>query len=303
MGEVATGLFGGGDSDDESALPKADSTAMGSVVCNIEGEGDLNHFMVCGDSLDPKASKSGLVMCAGEQSRIQAYYSPDLGTAPRWCSFLDNITEELEERGINDELTSSAAAESVYDDYKFLSREEVTKLGIDNLIGTPLLRGYMHGFFIDSALYSKVRSVANPFEYEEYRKKKVREKVEAKAASRITPKAKVAKGKGVNKELADRLEAKSGSKASKDKKVRGARAPTRASEASGAKPAPTTSLRTRANPAPKRCLRAAVLLRGERVTWRVVGGRPPDPPRHPARSHGPSTCLRPARSLRESHME
>ena len=41
-----------------------------------------------------------------------SYHVPALGAAPRWCSFLDGLTEELEEE----------AAGSVYDDYKFVTR-------------------------------------------------------------------------------------------------------------------------------------------------------------------------------------
>ena len=40
---------------------------------------------------------SGLLLMAAEQSRVLSYYVPALGPAPRWCSFLDVITEELEE--------------------------------------------------------------------------------------------------------------------------------------------------------------------------------------------------------------
>jgi len=39
---------------------------------------------------------------------VQAYFIPSLGPAPRWCSFLENLTEELEE-------TSNP---TVYDDYR-----------------------------------------------------------------------------------------------------------------------------------------------------------------------------------------
>ena len=42
-----------------------------------------------------------------------------LGPAPRWCSFLDNLTEELEE---NPEPT-------VYDDYKFVTAKDLDNLG------------------------------------------------------------------------------------------------------------------------------------------------------------------------------
>lgn len=44
-----------------------------------------------------------------------------LGPAPRWCSFLDNLTEELEE---NPEST-------VYDDYKFVTRKDLENLGAE----------------------------------------------------------------------------------------------------------------------------------------------------------------------------
>lgn len=47
-----------------------------------------------------------------------------LGPAPRWCSFLDNLTEELEE---NPEST-------IYDDYKFVTRQDLENLGkLENL--------------------------------------------------------------------------------------------------------------------------------------------------------------------------
>ena len=53
-----------------------------------------------------------------------------LGPAPRWCAFLDNITEEIEESSVT----------TVYDDYKFVTQTELTDLGLDHLIGTSLLR-------------------------------------------------------------------------------------------------------------------------------------------------------------------
>ena len=38
----------------------------------------------------------------------QAYFVPAMGSAPRWASFLEGLTEELEED----------AAPAIYDDYK-----------------------------------------------------------------------------------------------------------------------------------------------------------------------------------------
>ncbi|KAK2502206.1 hypothetical protein MC885_018895 [Smutsia gigantea] len=114
-----------------------------------------------------------------------------LGPAPKWCSFLDNLTEELEE---NPEST-------VYDDYKFVTKKDLENLGLTHLIGSPFLRAYMHGFFMDIRLYHKVKLMVNPFAYEEYRKDKIRQKIEETRAQRVQLK----KLPKVNKELALKL--------------------------------------------------------------------------------------------------
>lgn len=49
-----------------------------------------------------------------------------------------------------------ASQTTIYDDFKFLTKEEVERLKLANLVGTNLLRAYMHGFFIDYRLYKKV---------------------------------------------------------------------------------------------------------------------------------------------------
>uniref|UniRef100_A0AAQ4QS00 Nucleolar protein 10 n=1 Tax=Gasterosteus aculeatus aculeatus TaxID=481459 RepID=A0AAQ4QS00_GASAC len=114
-----------------------------------------------------------------------------LGPAPRWCSFLDNLTEELEE----------SPESTVYDDYKFVTRKDLENLGLSHLVGSSLLRAYMHGYFMDVRLYHKVKSMANPFAYEEYRKDKIRQKIEESRTQRV-PVKKLPK---VNKELALKL--------------------------------------------------------------------------------------------------
>uniref|UniRef100_A0A9L0IG44 Nucleolar protein 10 n=1 Tax=Equus asinus TaxID=9793 RepID=A0A9L0IG44_EQUAS len=139
------------------------------------------HFQ---DSLD-------LILSA--DSRIVKMWNKNsvLGPAPRWCSFLDNLTEELEE---NPEST-------VYDDYKFVTKKDLENLGLTHLIGSPFLRAYMHGFFMDIRLYHKVKLMVNPFAYEEYRKDKIRQKIEETRAQRVQLK----KLPKVNKELALKL--------------------------------------------------------------------------------------------------
>lgn len=73
----------------------------------------------------------------------------------------------------------------MYDDYKFLTRRELEELGLAHLIGSNLLRAYMHGFFIDMRLYHKAKSIAEPFAFEQYRKTKIREKIEQERENRV----------------------------------------------------------------------------------------------------------------------
>eukprot|EP00127_Corallochytrium_limacisporum_P006822 Clim_evm37s236 gene=Clim_evmTU37s236 len=132
---------------------------------------------------------SGLVLLACEQPRIMPYYIPQLGMAPTWCSFLDNLTEELEEK----------PRDYVFDDYKFVTRKELDELGLTNLLGTKMLKAYMHGFFMDMRLYEKAKLVAQPFAYEEYRQKRIQEKLDEERGQRIRIKQNLPK---INKEYA-----------------------------------------------------------------------------------------------------
>jgi ribosome biogenesis protein ENP2 len=141
----------------------------GDMFANIEPPAPINCVCL------PDA-ESGLLFIGAEQPRILTYYVPDLGLAPSFCSFLDGVTEELEEE---------KKTPTVYDDYKFLTREQVASLGIEKLIGTSVLRAYMHGFFIDMRLYNKVNAVADPFAYERYRKERVQQRIKERAENRI----------------------------------------------------------------------------------------------------------------------
>ncbi|KAM5263359.1 nucleolar protein 10 isoform 3-T3 [Ctenodactylus gundi] len=159
------------------------STGQGKIFTSLEPEHDLNDVCLYPDS--------GMLLTANEAPKMGIYYIPVLGPAPRWCSFLDNLTEELEE---NPETT-------VYDDYKFVTKKDLENLGLTHLIGSPFLRAYMHGFFMDIRLYHKVKLMVNPFAYEEYRKDKIRQKIEETRAQRVQLK----KLPKVNKELALKL--------------------------------------------------------------------------------------------------
>ncbi|THH00034.1 hypothetical protein EW026_g2434 [Hermanssonia centrifuga] len=138
-------------------------------------------------------SGSGIIMLANEGIQMTTYYIPQLGPAPRWCSFLENLTEEME-----DQTTRTA-----YQDYKFVERSELASLGLDHLIGTPALKPYMHGYFLSLQLYDTARLIANPYVYEEHRERVVREKMDKMAETRIRTRKDAAVK--VNKALAEKI--------------------------------------------------------------------------------------------------
>lgn len=135
---------------------------------------------------------SGLILLALDCSQIPSYIIPSLGPVPKWCSSLENFTEELEMGGQT----------TIYDHYKFLTKEELDKLNLTHLIGTNVLRAYMHGFFINYKLYKKAEDMAGTSDADNYIEQRKREKLEAERASRITIKRKLPK---VNRLLAARL--------------------------------------------------------------------------------------------------
>ncbi|KAI8922448.1 WD40-repeat-containing domain protein [Powellomyces hirtus] len=156
----------------------------GKAFTAIEPPTDINDVCVWPDS--------GLVMVANEGVPIQTYYVPQLGPAPKWCAYLDNLTEELEEN----------PTQTMYDDYKFVTRKELTNLGLEHLVGTNVLKAYMHGFFLDLRLYEKAKAIANPFEYDEYKKRMVQDRIEKQRASRISAVKKLPK---INRNMAVKL--------------------------------------------------------------------------------------------------
>jgi ribosome biogenesis protein ENP2 len=209
---IHTLAFHSGDtilSGDKKIISMYSQKAGKKMPAHIEPPADMNSFQVIGDETDPTGASSGLILCALEQPQLEAFYVPSMGPAPSWCSFLDSLTEELEEGGAGD-----AESGEIYDDYKFVTRSELEELQLTSLIGTPLVRGYMHGFFLNSDLYQKLRSVSGKdnFDYEEYRKQKTRQAILDKQATRIAPKQQPKKKPKVNADLASRLQAPTSSK-------------------------------------------------------------------------------------------
>lgn len=169
---------------DSKAVKMWRHDAAGKMVTSIEPEARINDLCVVDEN-------SGLLLIPSETQKVQVYYIPSLGLAPKWCHFLDNLTEELEENP-NPEI---------YDNYKFVTQAELDSLGLSHLVGTSLLRAYMHGHFIDLRLYRKVKSMADPLAYDAYKKEKVKEKIKTITQSRVDLK----QLPNVNRELAQSM--------------------------------------------------------------------------------------------------
>jgi len=139
----------------------------GKNYANIESQADFNDVCFVKDS--------GLLFLTNDQPKIQTYYLPSLGPAPKFASFLDGLTEELEE--------DNAAA--VYDDYKFVTLDILEQLGLDHLIGTQLMRAHMHGYYMDVRLYRKAVSSMAPNRTETMKKDFIKNEVEKLREKRV----------------------------------------------------------------------------------------------------------------------
>ncbi|KAI0030354.1 WD40-repeat-containing domain protein [Vararia minispora EC-137] len=174
-------------SADKKVVKVWDRNTPSSNFTSLTPSNDLNDIY--------QVPGTGLLMTANEGIQMCVYFVPQLGPAPRWASFLENLTEELEE---------GAAPRGVYEDYKFVSRQELSQLGMDHLIGTPALKPYMHGYFVSLKLYDAARVIANPYVYEEHRARLVQERIDKLAEGRIRTRRDQPKVK-VNKALAEKV--------------------------------------------------------------------------------------------------
>lgn len=168
----------------------------GTPWTSVEPAVDLNHVEWVPDS--------GMILTANEGRQQHSFFIPQLGPAPKWCAFLDNLVEEMAEDPADPGAFGTNGGGEVYDNYKFLTMQQLRQLNLDHLVGTTtLLRPYMHGYFVAQRLYEEAKLIANPEVWEQQRAKSVREKIEKERESRIRGNKKV-KVK-VNRKLAERI--------------------------------------------------------------------------------------------------
>ncbi|KAF2149440.1 WD40 repeat-like protein [Myriangium duriaei CBS 260.36] len=174
----------------------------GDAWTSVEPAVDLNHV--------EWVPQTGMLLTANEGRQQHSFFIPQLGPAPKWCAFLDNLVEEMAEDADDPNAFKTngfGSAGTVYDNYKFLTPQQLRELNMEHLIGqTSLLRPYMHGYFVAQKLYEQARLISNPLLFEEERQKSIAEKISKERESRIRG-SKAAKVK-VNRHLAERMAAR-----------------------------------------------------------------------------------------------
>lgn len=168
----------------------------GSPWTSVEPAVDMNSVALCKDS--------GMLLTANEGRQQHLFFVPQLGPAPKWCSFLDNLVEEMAEDPNDPNAFTSQKAGDVYDNYKFLTMQQLESLNLSHMVGTTsLLRPYMHGYFVAQRLYEEAKMIADPFMWEEEKNKRVKDKIDTERESRIRGNKKVPAK--VNKRLAEKM--------------------------------------------------------------------------------------------------
>jgi ribosome biogenesis protein ENP2 len=168
----------------------------GTHWTSVEPAVDLNHVEWCKDS--------GMLLTANEGKQQHSFFIPQLGPAPKWCAFLDNIVEEMAEDPNDPNSYNKSTAGEVYDNFKFLTLPQLRQLSLEHLIGsTSLLRPYMHGYFVAQKLYEEARLISNPDLWQEQRQKSIQEKISKERESRIRGNKKASVK--VNRKLAEKI--------------------------------------------------------------------------------------------------
>jgi len=148
-----------------------------------------------------------MLLTANEGRQQHSFFIPQLGPAPKWCSFLDNLVEELAEDANDPNAFNAGGAHKageIYDNFRFVAVPELRALHLEHLIGrTGLLKPMMHGYLVNQQLYEEARLISQPELWIERRQKSIQERIDKERESRIRGVKKVSVK--VNKRLAERM--------------------------------------------------------------------------------------------------
>ncbi|KAK2960329.1 putative Nucleolar protein 10 [Blattamonas nauphoetae] len=142
-------------------------------------------------------SNSGLLFVPTRSPNINVFYLPILGMAPSWAYNID-VLGGTRKGGLT-ALPVNESIQTQHDERIFVTKEDLENAGLLNLVGTEMVKAYMHGFYIRRELWDdKAKKDEAPVEVEDKRSTK-------NAESRITKRHKVPIA-GINADLLQKIE-------------------------------------------------------------------------------------------------
>eukprot|EP00834_Sanchytrium_tribonematis_P006154 NODE_428_length_7645_cov_0.433740.p3 type:complete len:486 gc:universal NODE_428_length_7645_cov_0.433740:1545-3002(+) len=130
----------------------------GKIQCTIEPDFTLNDFV--------NIPNSGVFIIAGDSEELSTMYVPDIGPAPEFAAFMDQFQD------------TNTTQSTEYEHYKFITKPELRRLGLDQFIGSDLLKPVMHGYYCHHRLIDTAKHVM--LDYAGYRQRELESKVEEK---------------------------------------------------------------------------------------------------------------------------
>ncbi len=113
---------------DNRSIRIIDKNDINNLFTQFEQKAKINNATCFKDT--------GMIVYSCEQPKIGAIFIPQLGPSPPFCTFLENMTEELEEN----------KREHQINDYKFMTYEEIVQLDGEYLIKEGRIQAHLHGF-------------------------------------------------------------------------------------------------------------------------------------------------------------
>ncbi|EZG46951.1 putative nucleolar protein 10 [Gregarina niphandrodes] len=112
--------------------------------------------------------KTGMIFVAQDNPRVGVHFIPDLGIAPKWSPFVDQLIEEMKETRNN----------AMFDDFEFVTRADLLRIGSSpqELAGT--LKPHQHGYLISRKIYRKILESKKAMSEEEIKTLLVQQKIQ-----------------------------------------------------------------------------------------------------------------------------
>ena len=126
---------------DSKSIRMTHQNDLGSLYAVFESKPQINNFKVFQDS--------GLIVYSSSSAKLGAIYVPTLGPVPKFCQFIENVTEELEDTKTDKQI----------ENMKFVTYDELIAADFKELIGSHKLTPHLHGYLIAQATWDRLTAV------------------------------------------------------------------------------------------------------------------------------------------------